>query len=780
MAVRVVGVTVGAVEAEVDAGDDPARVDARGVDSRIDNGDDWQNSSFKQGWTAVGACSYALCCAIAHVSVRTKMLCKLLLITCMAWTGHTQEFQFGAAERDITPPPGYPTGGHGPAGELARGYWNPLRTRAFYVRDGRTGVVLVSSDLFAFPIGLHAAVWKRVRKTAEGLGLGEQNLVLAATHTHQGPGNYLSAEAYNQFGSAFDGFSKELFGFLAQQIGDAIEEALSHPAPARLRLLDREITPQFQEQFVINRSPAVFLLNWDRDRTLAKLNGDGGRSAEACRDFLKAHDPRTDGPELPPDGWDLEDCPRLRAVDRRMTVLEALPAGGGAPLGVLVFFAVHPTGLLHNAPLYNSDFVGAAMDQLEARWPGAKVGFFNGGEGDIVPLRKHRDIVEVRRMSARFAAEVVETTAHGRARNLQGSISVSGSLGDTHGEASRKCGVEIAKAPAFGAAALGGGEGDRTILYELGWKEGMRNRAVDGQGPKLKGLDSRLLRVIQLTQAFAPPRKLPRYLPVVRVTIGELTLGALPVEVSTTAALRIREKFEAGGRQYFQLIGLANEYSSYMATASEYAAQDYMGASTIWGPREAEYFQCRLEQGGNGYTVPADAMAPGPPPYKPNLGALVLAQFHIATEHFGPSFAGERRSGADEELERILVDGRGLPARHLPYFEWTETVGNGVEEFAASAARSVEILNDRGTAEAGGDVLKILRQAPDAAHPKDRRWAAIWLGPLDRQRSGKYQFRVCASGKQVMSVLFEVKMESSDEPAAVAAMPGSSTCAPRQ
>ena len=96
-------------------------------------------------------------------------------------------------------------------------------------------------------------------------------------------------------------------------------------------------------------------------------------------------------------------------------------------------------------------------------------------------------------------------TAHGRARNLQGSISVSGSLGDTHEGASRKCGVEIAKAPAFGAAALGGGEGDRTILYELGWKEGMRNRAVDGQGPKLKGLDSRLLRVIQLTQAFAPP-----------------------------------------------------------------------------------------------------------------------------------------------------------------------------------------------------------------------------------------------------------------------------------
>jgi neutral ceramidase len=708
------------------------------------------------------------------------MICKLLVVACAAWTIHAQEFEFGAASREITPPPGYPTGGHGPAGELARGYWNPLRTRAFYIRDGQTGVVLVSSDLFAFPIGLHAAVWKRVRKTAEGLGLHEQNLVLAATHTHQGPGNYLSAETYNQFGSAFDGFSQELFDFFAKQIADAIEGALTHAAPARLRLFDREITPVFPDQFVINRSPAVFLLNWDRDGTLAALNRDGGRSAEACREFLKAHDPRADGPEVPTDGWDLDGCPRLRAVDRRMTVLEALPAGGGPPLGALVFFAVHPTGLLHDAPLYNSDFVGAAMDQLEARWKGATVGFFNGGEGDIVPLRKHRDVVEVRRMSARFAAEVVETAMHGHARDLKASVSVAGSLSDTHDEAGRRCGVEIAKAPAFGAAALGGGEGDRTILYNLGWREGVRNRAVDGQGPKLQGLDSRLLRALRFTNLLAPPGKMPRYLPVVRVTIGELTLGALPVEVSTTAALRIRRTFETKEGQHFQLIGLANEYASYVATASEYTAQDYMGASTIWGPHEAEYLQCRLAQGGNGYTTPASAMAPGPPPSKPNLAALVLAQLHIATTHFGPSFVGERRAGPDEELERILVDSGGLPARHLPYFEWTETVRSGDEEFAAAGARSVEIVNDKGAPEVGADVLKILRQAPDAAHPNERQWAAIWLGPLVGRFPGKYQFRVCASGKQFVSTPFEVKLESLDEPAPIATMPGSSACEARR
>ena len=65
----------------------------------------------------------------------------------------------GAAWTDITPLPGLPTGGYGPAGAVTRGYWGRLRAVAFYFEDqsGR-GLALVSTDLFAMPSALHQTV----------------------------------------------------------------------------------------------------------------------------------------------------------------------------------------------------------------------------------------------------------------------------------------------------------------------------------------------------------------------------------------------------------------------------------------------------------------------------------------------------------------------------------------------------------------------------------------------------------------------------------------------
>src|SRR6267378_4492165 len=116
----------------------------------------------------------------------------------------------GAARADITPPPGFPTGGHGPGGEIARGYWTSLHARAFYFRDpAGASLVLVSCDLFAIPLALHSEVWKQISPAAKA-NLQAKDLIISATHTHQSPGNYLSAQVYNQFGSKYSGFSRPL------------------------------------------------------------------------------------------------------------------------------------------------------------------------------------------------------------------------------------------------------------------------------------------------------------------------------------------------------------------------------------------------------------------------------------------------------------------------------------------------------------------------------------------------------------------------------------------
>ena len=57
----------------------------------------------------------------------------------------------GAAIVDITPPPGLATGGHGPAGAIARGHLTRLYARAIYLTDGTHPLLLVSVESFAVP-----------------------------------------------------------------------------------------------------------------------------------------------------------------------------------------------------------------------------------------------------------------------------------------------------------------------------------------------------------------------------------------------------------------------------------------------------------------------------------------------------------------------------------------------------------------------------------------------------------------------------------------------------
>jgi hypothetical protein len=49
----------------------------------------------------------------------------------------------GAAKADITPPPGFPTGGHGSAGAIARGFVEPaLGPSILHKAEGRPGCCL--------------------------------------------------------------------------------------------------------------------------------------------------------------------------------------------------------------------------------------------------------------------------------------------------------------------------------------------------------------------------------------------------------------------------------------------------------------------------------------------------------------------------------------------------------------------------------------------------------------------------------------------------------------
>ncbi|HEY7862541.1 MAG TPA: neutral/alkaline non-lysosomal ceramidase N-terminal domain-containing protein, partial [Thermoanaerobaculia bacterium] len=499
-------------------------------------------------------------------------------------------FRVGVGRADITPTPCYPTGGHGPAGAVAHGHWTRLYAKAFYFGDGQGNqIVLVATDLWAIPGGLHAAVSHRLHR--EGAAIAPQEILLSASHTHQGPGNYMSARGYNEYGGSHPGYSRTLFEFLRDKITGAvlaaIEDARANagkPLALRWRVgRADEDSSGVPDPFVSNRMPGTVLLNPERDElmdALSPLLPRDCRALRLCADATGVPVPASLGGGSscePEKGWELDGCPRLRMADQTLQVLEL--ERDAATIGLLVFFSVHPTVLQATAPLFSSDLTGIAMSRLEASRPGTVAGFFNGAEGDIVPRRLRRDVRDVERLGNTFARRVervllstpLEEFQAGPIRVRQATLTAAASCTWAGQQ------LVLASRPKFGAAAFGGAEGDRTVLYDLGFHEGMRAQPDHGQGPKLPALDSPIVRFLKFTRKAAPPEAFPADLPVTVAKLGPLTVASVPLEMTTAMAARL---YGVAGfdRTRLAFLGLADEYASYNTTPEEYVEQEYAGA----------------------------------------------------------------------------------------------------------------------------------------------------------------------------------------------------------
>jgi neutral ceramidase len=95
----------------------------------------------------------------------------------------------GFGERDITPPLGLPLGGYGARLSPADGILDPLFCRVAMFDDGTAPMALVVLDLVHVFGNWVARVRTRV---AELFGLQPERLLVAATHTHAGPGVFRS------------------------------------------------------------------------------------------------------------------------------------------------------------------------------------------------------------------------------------------------------------------------------------------------------------------------------------------------------------------------------------------------------------------------------------------------------------------------------------------------------------------------------------------------------------------------------------------------------------
>ncbi|TDD68126.1 hypothetical protein E1262_17025 [Jiangella aurantiaca] len=240
----------------------------------------------------------------------------------------------GVARRDITPPPGIRTRNWGPAvTDVADGVHRPLTLTALALDDGGGApLVLVAVD---------GTWWRRVEDERRvrsavlvGLGLAEERLLIALSHTHAGP--VLCAGDADLPGGAL--------------------------IPAYLDRL-AAATVEAGRQAIAALEPAV--LDWTT-----------GRCALA-----------TDR-ELVLDGRAVVGANPAAAADDTVVAGRLTATTSGRTLAVVVNYACHPTTLAWQNTLISPDYAGAMREVVETATQ-APCLFLQGASGELAPAEQY-------------------------------------------------------------------------------------------------------------------------------------------------------------------------------------------------------------------------------------------------------------------------------------------------------------------------------------------------------------------------------------------------------
>jgi neutral ceramidase len=473
----------------------------------------------------------------------------------------------GAADVDITPPPGMPKAGYSANAHDGSGFRTRLRARVLHLRAGTTSLAIVQCDL----LGGSSVVQHLVAaEVADDTDVPLAGLFVGATHTHAGPGQFLGTDFYNRFASNRSGFDPAWTRFLVERIAGGVRAAVASRVPAALAFGSTEVWG-----FTRNRSLRPHVNN-------ATVTD---RRTEPQRPFVNVN------PEL-----------QLLRVD-------ALGGGGPtSPLAAMVVFSVHGTGISMKAHEYNADLWAYLVGELRHRItpsgsPAPVVGAIEGTHADVAPALRPgmAGHLEAKRVGRGIGAEAA--ALHER---LGGSLRADVVLGCglrevdlEDGAGAAIGGVTLPRRPAVGAALVAGAHENVTpIVHRIPpfrpetRKPAALQRPANPHGAKWV-IGTRWLQPVVL-----PLRSFPRVIPFHVLRIDDTALVGLPFELTVETGRRIRAAAEAAlggagssegsgdrsGVRRVVVSSVANEYSGYVATAEEYELQHYEGGHTLYGP----------------------------------------------------------------------------------------------------------------------------------------------------------------------------------------------------
>lgn len=458
-----------------------------------------------------------------------------------------------------------------------------LYSRAFVIADPGTGkrVVLVTADLGAVFPSVKSGV---VRRLAAKFGdrYPDAAVLISATHSHVATSGLSYDKLYQIAGADGRGY-----GFDQKNLDTVIDGIVESIARA-----DANLRPGTLEHAAGDLTGAT------RNRSLPAFRADADASAY-------------------PD-----------AVDPRMTQLE-FRATDGSPLGVLNWFAQHPTSFSNKWTQISGDNKGYAEYGFEKKMGGDPAdpkgfvaAFANSAMGDVVSTQGNAYSVPGFQGSTN---EFVNAETDGR-RQLDRALQLWNGPGEKiSGQVDYRARYVDLAGYTVGAAHTGG-QGPQKLCtpargfsFAAGGENGPSNipGIYEGMTKGTFRVDDAVNKVDQsalgglvratfggLAVAWQDPCQaekpvlLPtgawgwtsRVVPMQLIRVGELAIIAVPGEPTTVAAHRIREtvarELAASGVKYVVVASAANDYHGYITTREEYATQQYEGASTEFGPYE--------------------------------------------------------------------------------------------------------------------------------------------------------------------------------------------------
>lgn len=527
----------------------------------------------------------------ARLSLICLFICAVPPVTVTASQGN---FLIGTGIYDIT----------GPAAEVGMmGYSMPdqktsgihmrLRSRAYIIAEPNGGnrIAYVCADLAViFQAVKQQVVEKLLSNPALDGMYTEDNVLLSATHTHSGPGGY---SHYTTYDLSVLGFIEENFNAIVNGIYQSIVIAHNNN----------------------NLTPGKILIGQD------ELDDCGWQ-----RSYNAYMNNPTD--EIAQYGSN---------TDKTMTLLK-LVSDQNEELGMINWFAVHPTNIGNSNTLITGDNKGYAEYLFEKRMGtdysstgnhSFIASFAQTNGGDVSPnlapgwgvpdgVHDYERMKTIGVMQYDKALELYNTAdtyltdgvdyRHRHVNFDERSLDPQWVGGQT--------GLETCSA-AIGVSQVAGSTEDGVgidIVHE-GMVWGSSDWPEFTFVPGLQECQSEKIILFPAGDA-SPYPWVPEVLPLQIVKIGNLALVACPFEITTMAGRRIRNtvKAELGPSvDYVVISAVSNAYCSYMTTKEEYEIQHYEGGSNMFGPyslnavqQEFSTIAAALKDG-----VPVD---PGPTP----------------------------------------------------------------------------------------------------------------------------------------------------------------------